>query len=37
MTDGRLQVHRRQGRVPEVLQQDVGQAACSAYVDVRRR
>lgn len=35
--DGRVQVHRGQGRLPEVLQQDARQAARAAYVCVGRR
>ncbi len=36
LTDGGIQVHRGQGRVPEVLQQDVGQAPGAAHVSQRR-
>lgn len=36
-TDGGLQVHRGQGRISEVLQQDARQATRAAHVDVRRR
>lgn len=37
ISDGRFQVHRGQGRFPEVLQQDVGQATRAAHVCQRRR